>query len=94
MPRYRLTLAYDGTAFHGWQKQIDRDGASLRTVQAVLEEALRRVVREEISVRGASRTDAGVHARAQVAAFTTGASIPVERLPQAINARLPDDVQV
>lgn len=118
MPRYKITVAYDGTHFHGWQKQ-DRtpenssddgqipetpvtgtevtglcDAERLRTVQGVLEEAVRKVVREPVNVLGASRTDAGVHAKGQVAAFTTRTSIPVERLARAITSRLPDDVQV
>ncbi|MCW5775227.1 MAG: tRNA pseudouridine synthase A [Phycisphaeraceae bacterium] len=89
MPRYRLTIAYEGTEFHGWQKQeppdpaitpgaapvppgsATRDGrAVLRTVQEIVERAVREVVREPVYLVGASRTDAGVHARAQVAAFT------------------------
>lgn len=95
MPRYMLTVAYDGTNFHGWQKQapIGADDA-LRTVQGVLEQAVQQVVREDVNVIGASRTDAGVHAEGQVAAFTSEQEIPVERLPAAINARLPADVQV
>ena len=114
MPRYKIIVAYDGTNFHGWQKQFRRefiddelktpappiletvnaDSAPLRTVQAVVEDAVRIVVREPVNVLGASRTDSGVHARGQVAAFTTSRDIPVEKLPRAITSRLPDDVQV
>lgn len=94
MPRYALTLAYDGTDFHGWQKQFPPGGASLRTVQGVLEQAVRSVVREPVEVGGASRTDAGVHALGQVAAFTSSREIPLERLPMAITSALPPDVQV
>jgi tRNA pseudouridine38-40 synthase len=95
MPRYMLTVAYDGTNFHGWQKQTPLgDADALRTAQGVLEEAVQQVVREDVNVVGASRTDAGVHAEGQVAAFTSAQEIPVERLPAAINARLPDDLQV
>ncbi len=110
MPRYKLTVAYDGTNFHGWQKQnraeIDQSeefvslddsinpDQSVRTVQSALEDAVRHVVREPVQVVGASRTDAGVHARGQVAAFTTTRDIPVEKLPRAVTSRLPDDVQV
>ncbi|MHC5028446.1 MAG: tRNA pseudouridine synthase A, partial [Planctomycetota bacterium] len=96
MPRHRLTIAYDGTDFHGWQHQRTPDGAVVRTVQETLTEAVREVVRstEAVAVVGASRTDAGVHARGQVAAFTAEHGVPLERLPEAINARLPDDVQV
>jgi tRNA pseudouridine38-40 synthase len=66
----------------------------LRTVQHAVEQAVREVVREPVMVLGASRTDAGVHARGQVAAFTTSREIPIEKLPRAITSRLPGDVQV
>lgn len=118
MPRYRLTLAYDGTRFHGWQKQYateqqlagtgfsgvlltpggapDAEGrVQLRTVQGVVEERLRRVCREPVVLQGSSRTDAGVHAAAQVAAFSRAsdaAGPPPERLLDALNAGLPEDV--
>ena len=65
MPRYRLTVAYDGTNFHGWQKQCatgDGEPRDLRTVQGVLEQAVIETVREPVTLVGASRTDAGVHA--------------------------------
>ncbi len=120
MIRYRLTIAYDGSSFHGWQKQelepgapsipasgplYERNGrAILRTVQEVVEQAVRQVVREQVQVQGASRTDAGVHARAQVCAFTSnpqparGVGWPAERgtdtLLRALNSRLPEDVLV
>jgi tRNA pseudouridine38-40 synthase len=111
MPRYRITIAYDGTDFHGWQRQHDTrdspgtaihglsdeqltDGRPLRTVQHVLERAVQAVVREPVTVLGASRTDAGVHAIGQVAAFTTSRDIPVEKLSRAITSRLPGDVVV
>ena len=94
MPRYRLLVAYEGTEFHGWQKQYTADGDSLRTVQGVLEETTCRVMREPIVLTGASRTDAGVHAIGQTAAFTSKASIAPERLAQALTSNLPEDVQV
>ncbi len=108
MPRYKLTVAYDGTDFHGWQKQCARDGrrspgaaetdptdgGPLRTVQGVLEEAAGSVAREPVDVLGASRTDTGVHAVGQVAAFTCGRTFEPDRLWAALNARLPDDVRV
>lgn len=94
MPRFKLTVAYDGTDFHGWQKQEPPSGQPLRTAQGVLEQAVREVVREQVYIQGASRTDSGVHARAQVAAFTVDRDFPLERLPRAINGRLPDDIQV
>lgn len=114
--RYKLTVAYDGTDFVGWQKQEppDPSGAvdaagnpvriKLRTVQEHLEQAVRQAVREEVVVTGASRTDSGVHALGQVAAFTSepdpdkGVGWPKDRgtdaLVRAINAKLPRDVLV
>ncbi len=94
MPRYKLTVAYDGTAFHGWQKQHPPGAQPLRTAQGVLEQAVRAVVRAPVNVFGASRTDAGVHAVGQVAAFDADIPVPLERLPAAITSRLPDDMQV
>jgi len=87
--KIRLTIAYDGADFHGWQRQPGR-----RTVQGALEDSLRRVLREPINLRGASRTDAGVHARGQVAHFTTSASIPLDRLALAVTHRLPPDLTI
>lgn len=94
MPRYKLTIAYDGTSFHGWQKQEPPGEEPLRTVQGVLEEGIRSVVREPVVLQGASRTDAGVHARGQVGAFSTNTPIPLEKMSLALNARLPDDLKV
>ncbi|MBL8990255.1 MAG: tRNA pseudouridine synthase A [Phycisphaerae bacterium] len=103
MPRYRLTLAYDGTDFCGWQKQEPPEDAAaparaygadtpridsarpgrvcLRTVQGVVERAVRDVVRQDVELIGASRTDSGVHALGQVAAFTCGPGVDPEVLP-------------
>ncbi|MCP4758453.1 MAG: tRNA pseudouridine(38-40) synthase TruA [Planctomycetes bacterium] len=92
--RIKLTVAYEGTEFFGWQKQHPPDESPLRTAQGVLEQAVRQVVREEVSVHGASRTDSGVHALGQVAAFDTCSEIDVDRLPPAISSRLPDDIRV
>jgi tRNA pseudouridine38-40 synthase len=148
VPRYRLTIAYDGSDFCGWQKQSppeegapaewvlgaeegggldeaetaeapapeapsgeagaaadgDRPRVELRTVQAVVERAVRAVVREPVILLGASRTDSGVHAKGQVGAFTCsddgtrGIGWPLvrgtESLVKAINSRLPRDVMV
>jgi tRNA pseudouridine38-40 synthase len=92
--RYRFIVAYDGTDFHGWQKQQARNGDQLRTVQDVLEKAIIKVLREPVKVAGASRTDSGVHARGQVAACTSSKVIEPERLLCAVNSHLPSDVQV
>lgn len=94
MPGYRLTIAYDGTHFHGWQKQEPPGGPPLRTVQAVVEHAIRTVVREPILLSGASRTDSGVHAEGQVGHFRSTLDLPPERMIRAINSRLPEDVLI
>ena len=87
---YRLDLAYEGTGFRGWARQ-----PGLRTVEGVLEEALATVLREPVRMRVAGRTDAGVHASAQVASFVTArADLRPERLRLALNALLPADVAV
>lgn len=85
----RLVISYDGTDFCGWQIQ-----ASERTVQGVLEEALRRLLGRETRVIVAGRTDSGVHANGQVVNFSCESSIPTERFRHAVNSRLPRDVRV
>ena len=92
--RFKLTMAYDGTRFHGWQKQEPIGQPPLRTVAGVIEAALVRLMRQPINLVGASRTDAGVHARGQVAHFDVTTSIPVDRLAAAVNSRMPDDIEV
>ena len=84
-----LRLSYTGTAYHGWQVQ-----KNAVTVAEVLEHALASVVGHPVRVTGAGRTDAGVHAQVYVANFRTTSGIPVERLPLAVNTRLPDDISV
>jgi tRNA pseudouridine38-40 synthase len=93
MPCYRVTLAYDGTDFAGWQVQADATGA--RTVQGVLESALARLAGEaRVAVTGAGRTDAGVHALGQVASFDLPRAMDDDALARALNGLLPDDVRV
>ena len=94
MPRYRLRIAYDGTAFHGWQRQEPAGREPLRTVQGEVESAVAALIGRRVPVVGASRTDTGVHAVGQVAAFTAEVRVPVERLALALSDRLPRDVQV
>ncbi len=87
---FRLTVAYDGTAFHGWQKQ-----PGPRTVQGELEAALGRVLGgDSVPTAGAGRTDAGVHARGQVASFTHDTTLPAHALAPLLNRQLPADVRV
>lgn len=89
MKRIKLTVAYDGTDYCGWQ--IQPNGI---TVEKVLNRALSRLTGEDIAVTGASRTDAGVHARGNVAVFDTASTIPPERFSYAVNTLLPEDVVV
>jgi tRNA pseudouridine38-40 synthase len=89
MRNLRLVIAYDGTDFHGWQRQPNAP-----TVQACLEAAVERIVGERAQVWGSGRTDAGVHALNQVANFKTGSPIPCENLVKALNAVLPPTVRV
>nr|MCR5234380.1 tRNA pseudouridine(38-40) synthase TruA [Lachnospiraceae bacterium] len=89
MKRIMLTIAYDGTAYRGWQIQPDEP-----TVEGVLNRELSGLLKEEISVIGASRTDTGVHAMGAVAVFDTGSSIPGDKFSFALNQRLPDDIRI
>ncbi len=84
-----LTVAYDGSGYYGWQIQKD-----FVTVQQRIEEALSALLRKKVEVRGASRTDTGVHAMAQGVVFDAETTIPVEKLPYAINSFLPNDIVV
>lgn len=85
----KLKLQYDGTNYHGWQ--IQSNGI---TVQETLMNAVESVTRERVNVIGCGRTDAGVHALNYVCNFHTDSSIPMERLPYALNSRLPEDIRV
>lgn len=87
----RLTLAYDGTGFRGWARQRD---PSIRTIEGEVSAHLERVLREPVKLSVAGRTDAGVHARGQVASFRTGASISPVRLQKALNTALAPEVVV
>jgi len=89
MRRIRMTVSYDGTDFHGWQVQ-----PGLPTIQSVLEKVLAEIEGAPVKVAGSGRTDAGVHALAQVAAFTLVNPIPVDNLRKAINRLLPLDIRV
>lgn len=89
LQRYCCTIEYDGSAFAGWQAQ-PRD----RTVQGVLEEAAGGILQAPVRMHGAGRTDAGVHARGQVAHFDAETALDEYTLRRALNARLPDDVTV
>ena len=89
MKRIKLVTAYDGTNYHG--SQIQNNG---ETIEGVLKAELSSLLKEEINLIGASRTDAGVHARGNVFVFDTESRIPPEKFTYALNARLPEDVRV
>lgn len=87
--RYKLLLAYDGTAYSGWQVQPGAD-----TIQARLSEALTRMAKREVTATAAGRTDAGVHALAQVVHFDLEHEVPPEGLVKGLNSMLPLDIRV
>jgi len=89
MRNIALRLSYTGTAYHGWQ--VQKNAVS---VAETLEKALASVVCHPVKATGAGRTDAWVHSQVYVANFRTTSGIPVERLPLAVNTRLPDDISV
>jgi tRNA pseudouridine38-40 synthase len=86
--RYKLTIAYDGTAYCGWQRQVD----PTPTVQRAVEKAAAYIVSHPVTVLGSSRTDTGVHAMGQVAAMNVETTLDAETLRRAINSRLPHDI--
>ena len=89
MRNIKITLAYEGTTFHGWQMQ-----PNIATIQGALADAARRITQERIQVEGASRTDAGVHALGQVAAFRTRSQLTALEFQRALNALLPPSIRV
>ncbi len=90
MPNIKLTISYDGTGYHGWQKQ-----RGFKTIQGTLERALKKIFKENIKVTGASRTDAGVHAIAQVANFKVKRiKIPLNKIPYVLNNALPEEIRI
>lgn len=89
MRNIKLTLAYDGAKFHGWQIQ-----PGVATIQGDLTDAVRKITQEPVSIHGASRTDAGVHALGQVASFKTKSALTAEDLQRAMNALLSPAIRV
>ncbi len=89
MQNLKLTIAYDGADFHGWQLQ-----PGLSTIQGTLQDALRQITQEPITIHGASRTDAGVHALGQVAHFKTHSTLDAQEIQRGMNALLPPSVRV
>lgn len=89
MRYFKLTIAYDGTDFHGWQIQSER-----ATIQGEIVAMLRRITQEHIQLHGAGRTDAGVHALGQVASFKTQSALSAAEFQRALNALLPHTVRI
>jgi len=89
MRYFKLTIAYDGTDYHGWQIQKNKP-----TIQGELISVLRRLTQEEIQVHGSGRTDAGVHALGQVASFRTQSGVAAEEFQRALNALLPPAIRI
>ena len=89
MKNVKLTIQYDGTDFSGWQRQLNG-----RTVQEEIEKALSIILKKNVKINGSGRTDAGVHALAQVANFREDFTIPVDRIPRALNGLLPEDISI
>lgn len=87
--RVRLTVAYDGTNYHGWQLQPNGI-----TIESELNRCLSQLFGEPIEVIGASRTDSGVHALGNIAVFDTAARMPADRIVYALNQRLPEDIRI
>jgi tRNA pseudouridine38-40 synthase len=89
MRYFKLTIAYDGTDFHGWQIQAEKP-----TIQGEIVNVLRRLTQEHVYLHGAGRTDAGVHALGQVGSFRTQAGLSAEEFQRALNALLPQTIRI
>lgn len=89
MKNVKITIEYDGSHYSGWQRQ--KNGKS---VEETLDTVIKKITNEDIKLFGSSRTDAGVHARGQVANFVTSSSIPPCKFPMVLNDKLPDDIVV
>ncbi|PYT50309.1 MAG: tRNA pseudouridine(38-40) synthase TruA [Acidobacteria bacterium] len=89
MRYFKLTIAYDGTDFHGWQIQAEKP-----TIQGEIVNVLRRLTQEHVYLHGAGRTDAGVHALGQVGSFRTQSALSAEEFQRALNALLPQTIRI
>src|ERR1700675_1992439 len=89
MRHFKITIAYDGTDFHGWQMQSDKP-----TIQGEISSVLSRLTQENVALNGAGRTDAGVHALGQVASFRTQSGLSAGEFQRALNALLPPTIRI
>lgn len=103
--RYKITIAYRGTKYHGWQKQLPNEFykgpppsavgmEGIPTIQEIIAKAISRIVWHPVNLVGSSRTDSGVHAKGQVAHFDSEKIIPAGGLMRAVNSRLPGDIAI
>ncbi|MBQ0017292.1 MAG: tRNA pseudouridine(38-40) synthase TruA [Clostridiales bacterium] len=90
MKKYLITIQYDGKNYNGFQKQ---DG-DVKTIESVIEDKMKEVMKEDITIFASGRTDAGVSAYAQTAHFESNTTIPCEKIPFALNEKLPDDIKI
>lgn len=97
MRNIKLTVEYDGTNYSGWQFQksnFKNKKSKIRTVQAEIENTLNRILQEKVNLIASGRTDAGVHALAQIANFKTSSEMPLEKMHRALNCLLPSDIAI
>jgi tRNA pseudouridine38-40 synthase len=87
--RYLISISYDGTLFYGFERQKNK-----RTIQGEIEKVLTLINKKKVEIKGAGRTDRGVHAYDQKAHFDLDQNVPIERLLRAINSRLPSDIRI
>ncbi|PIV39377.1 MAG: tRNA pseudouridine(38-40) synthase TruA [Candidatus Omnitrophica bacterium CG02_land_8_20_14_3_00__42_8] len=92
MRNIRLIIEYDGTGFNGWQAQVN--SKKLRTIQEEIEKAAKKLLGNKISLIGASRTDSGVHAKAQAANFKTDSNLPLYNIKNGLNSLLPAAISI
>lgn len=90
MKNYKLTIAYDGSRYSGWQRQATTDN----TIQNIIERCLGRLVGERVQVEGSGRTDSGVHARGQIASVKLSGNYEPQELRKAMNRNLPEDIRI
>src|ERR1700704_6860287 len=89
MRYFKLTIAYDGTDYHGWQIQSEKP-----TIQGEIVSVLRRLTQEHVYLHGAGRTDAGVHALGQIGSFRTQSALSAGEFQRALNALLPPTIRI
>lgn len=92
MRNIKLTIEYDGTNYCGWQ--IQKSNIKIKTIQGTIEGALKNILQENVKLIASGRTDAGVHAKGQVANFRTQSLLPVDSIKRALNSILPEEIRI